>query len=55
MSCKTGLLMPVEEYKETLDIEDRLAHMRARNELMKGILNPLKDHIFQLFMRGLKW
>jgi len=48
-------MMFVEEYRETLDIEDRLACMQARNELMKGILNPLKDYIFRLFVRGLKW
>jgi len=63
MSCKTGLLMPAEEYKETLDIERFLTvEIDAKHDILagSGILPAVAtgnqgfflDHIVKLIIEG---
>jgi len=43
----------MEEYEKLLDIEYKRSGKQARDEMVKGVISPLKDYLFQKFGFGL--
>jgi len=44
----------MEEYEKLLDIEYKRSGKQARDEMIKGVISPLKDYLFQKFGFGLQ-
>ena len=44
----------VEEYEKMLDIEYKRSGRQARDEMVKSVISPLKDYLFQKFGFGLQ-